>query len=162
MKLTRGAYRVYVDSTFGGTGTPSWYWIGRDIDEMETALNPDTESKKNIQDETSFAHRGYEPSTEADPFYADPSDPLYPQLRDIAMGRKKGEECKTTVLEVIIDDTSATSHLAYTEDAYLVPTSIGGGTEGVNIPFTLNYAGNRTKGTVAFANKVPTFTADSE
>lgn len=162
MKLTRGAYRTFVDTTFGGTGTPSWYWIGKDIEEMATELNPDTETKKNILDETSFSHSGYEPSTEADPFYADPSDPLYPKLRDIAMGRLRGDACKTSVLEVIVENTEATGHLAYKEDCYLVPTSIGGDTSGVSIPFTINYAGNRTKGTVAFANKVPTFTADAE
>lgn len=161
MKLTRGKYMTYVDSTFGGTGTPAWYLIGKDIEDMSTELNPDTESVKNILDETSFRHNGYEVSTEADPFYADPSDPLYPKLRDIAFGRLKGDECKTTVLEVIVEDTEAASHLAYTEECYVVPSSIGGDTSGVNIPFTINYSGNRTKGTVTITNKVPTFTADT-
>ncbi len=159
MKLTRGAYRTFVDANFGA-GTVSWYLIGRDIEEMSTDLGADVTTVKNILDETSVQHNGYEPSTEADPFYADPTDALYPKLRDIAMGRKKGDECKTKVLEVIVEDTSAVSHMAYTEDVYLVPTSIGGDTSGVSIPFTIHYAGNRTKGTVTITNKVPTFTAD--
>ena len=161
MKLTRGAFRTYVDTNFG-SGTASWYVIGADIEDMSTELNPDTESVKNILDEVSFRHNGHEVSTEADPFYADPDDPLYPKLRDIAMGRKKGDDCKTKVLEVFIEDTSAASHVAWQEDCYIVPTSVGGDTAGVNIPFTINYAGNRQKGTVAIANKVPTFTPDAE
>lgn len=161
MKLTRGAYMTYVDSTFGGTGTPSWYLIGADIEDMSVNLNPDVENKKNILDESSVVHKGYEPSMDADPFYADPEDALYPKLKDIALGRKKGGSCKTTILEVMVDDTSESSHLAYTEDVYLIPTSYGGDTAGVSIPFTINYAGNRTKGTVTLANKVPTFKADT-
>lgn len=159
MKLTRGAYRTYLDSTFGVAGSPKWYLVGKDIEEMSVDLSPDVETKKNILDETSVNDKGYEPSTEADPFYADPTDELYPKLRDIAMGRLKGDSCKTKILEVIIEDTEG-PHLAYTEDVVVKPTKIGGDTAGVAIPFTIYYAGNRTKGTVTVANKVPTFAAE--
>lgn len=157
MKLTRGAYMTYIDAT-PGENSRSWYLIGKDIEDMSTELNPDIEVKKNILDETSVDHKGYEPSTEADPYYANTTDSIYPFLRDIVMGRLKGDACKTTVLEVIVEDTSDSSHLAYTEDVYVIPSGIGGDTAGVNIPFSINYAGNRTKGTVTLANKVPTFT----
>lgn len=161
MKLTRGAYMTYIDAAFSSDKTGyQWYLVGKDIEEMSTDLSPDVETVKNILDETSVKDNGYEPSMEADPFYADPADPLYPKLRDIAMGRKKGDECKTTILEVIVEDTAAESHLAYIEDIYLKPSSIGGDTSGVSIPFTVYYAGNRTKGSVVIANKVPTFTAE--
>lgn len=161
MKLTRGAYRTYLDSTFGAEeGKQDWYLVGKDIEEMSVDLSPDVETTKNILDETSVNDKGYEPSTEADPFYADPDDKLYPKLRDIAMGRLKGDECKTTVLEVIVENTEG-PHLAYIEDVIVKPTKIGGDTAGVGIPFTIYYAGNRTKGTVAITNKVPTFTAAS-
>lgn len=158
MKLTRGAYMTYLDTTFGGD-TPSWYLVGKDIEEMSVDLSPDVETVKNILDETSVKDNGYEPSTEADPFYADPEDELYPMLRDIAMGRLKGDTCKTKILEVIVEDTDDAAHLAYIEDVIVKPTSIGGDTSGVSIPFTVHYAGNRTKGTVVIADKKPTFTA---
>ena len=162
MKLTRGAYRTYLDSSFGKeAGKHEWYLVGKDIEEMSTELNPDVETVKNILDETSVRDNGYEPSTEADPFYADPTDKMYPKLRDIAMGRMKGDECKTTILEVIVEDTSSESHVAYIEDVIVKPTSIGGDTSGVSIPFTIYYAGNRKKGTVKITNKVPTFTEDA-
>ena len=160
MKLTRGAYMTYIDAT-PDASSRSWYLIGKDIEDMSTELNPDIEVKKNILDETSVDHKGYEPSTEADPYYANTTDTIYPFLRDIVMGRLKGDACKTTVLEVIVEDTSDSSHLAYTEDVYVIPSGIGGDTAGVNIPFSINYAGNRTKGTVTLANKVPTFTPDT-
>ena len=158
MKLTRGAFRSYLDTTFGGTGTPSWYLVGKDIEDMSVDGAPDVETVTNILDETSVQDKGWAPTMEADPFYADPADPLYPKLKDIFMNRKKGDECKTTILEVLIDDTEAETHDAWTEEVYVKPTSLGGGTSGVSIPFTVHYAGNRKQGTVKIENKVPNFT----
>lgn len=148
----------YVDTSFGGQ-TPSWYLVGKDIEEMNVDLSPDVESIKNILDETSVRHNGYEPSIEADPFYADPDDALYPKLKDIAMNRKKGDACKTKYLEIIVEDTEATSHDAWMEDCYVIPNSVGGDTSGMQIPFNINPAGNRVAGSATLANKVPTFTA---
>lgn len=45
---------------------------------------------------------------------------------------------------------------AYREDVIVVPTSLGGDTAGVSIPFEVHYAGNRTKGTFDMTTK--TFT----
>ena len=156
-KLTRGAHLLYVDTS--STSTPSWYLIGKDIEELTVDLGADTETVKNILDETSVRHNGYEPTISAEPFYADPSDALYTKLKDIAMNRKKGSDCLTQYLEVIVDDTSDSSHSAWKEDCYLVPQSVGGDTSGLQIPFNILPAGNRVAGTATLSNKVPTFTA---
>lgn len=158
MKLTRGAHLFYIDTSFG-TGTTSWYLVGKDIEEMSVDLGADTETVKNILDETSVRHNGYEPTIDADPYYADPDDALYPKLKDIAMNRKKGDDCKTKYLEVIVEDTDATSHSAWQEDCYVIPQSVGGDTSGFQIPFQVLPAGNRQAGSATLANKVPTFTA---
>ena len=157
MKLTRGAHLFYIDTSFG-TGTTSWYLVGKDIEEMSVDLGADTETVKNILDETSVRHNGYEPTIDADPYYADPDDALYPKLKDIAMNRKKGDDCKTKYLEVIVEDTDATSHSAWQEDCYVIPQSVGGDTSGFQIPFQVLPAGNRQAGSATLANKVPTFT----
>lgn len=157
MKLTRGAHLLYVDTSMAGT-TPAWYLVGKDIEELNVDLGADTETIKNILDEVSVRHNGYEPSIEAEPFYADPDDDLYPVLKDIAMNRKKGADCMTKYLEVIIDDPEDTSHSAWQEDCMIVPQSVGGDTSGLQIPFNVLPAGNRAQGTVTLANKVPTFT----
>lgn len=158
MKLTRGAHLFYIDTSFG-TGTASWYLVGKDIEELSVDLGADTETFKNILDETSVRHNGYEPTIDAEPYYADPDDALYPKLKDIAMNRKKGDACKTKYLEVIVEDTEATSHSAWQEDCYIVPQSVGGDTSGFQIPFQVLPAGNRQAGSATLANKVPTFTA---
>lgn len=155
-KLARKALAHYIDASFGGSGSPKWYLIGKDIEEMSVELNPDTESKENILGETSVTDNGYEVSMSADPYYADPDDEIYDKIEDIAMNRKKGDDCKTTILEVIISGTGP--HKAWTEDVLIKPQSYGGDTSGVQIPFDVLFDGNRKEGTVTIEGKVPTFT----
>ena len=160
MKLERKALAHYLDSSFGGKD-PAWFLIGADIEELAVELNPDVESVENILGQTSVRDNGYEPSMTAEPYYANTEDAIYAPIRDIAMMRKKGDACKSKILEVIIEETEAGPHLAFQEDVIVKPTSYGGGTEGVAIPFDVHFAGNRVKGTVTIANGVPTFTPDA-
>lgn len=157
MKLTRGAYRTFLDSTFGGSGTPKWWRIGKYNDSMSVALNPDVSTSKNIWDETYVEDNGYEPSVEDITYYADPTDAIYPMIRDIAMNRLRGDECKTTILEVIIEDTEKTNHLAWTEDVVIKTSEYGGGTDGFTIPFSIYFDGNRKKGYVTIESGTPAF-----
>lgn len=156
-KLKRQALLHYIDASFGGD-TPIWFLIGKDIDSMAVELNPETEQKTNILGETSTTDNGYKPSMSADPYYANPSDSIYPKLKDITMNRLTGDSCKTKVLEVVVD-TAGEPYDAWTEDVIVKPKSYGGGTEGVAIPFDVNFDGNRQQGTVTMQEKVPTFTA---
>lgn len=158
MKLKRSYLLHYIDASFGGTGAPKWFLIGKDIEDMSVELNPDTETVKNILDESSVNDNGYEPSMSADPYYANPEDEIYPKLRDIAMNRLTGDDCKTKVLEVLIEGDTESSHKAWIEDAIVKPQSYGGAQGGINIPFDVTFNGNREEGTVAISNKVPTFT----
>ncbi len=157
MKLERKALLHYLDASFGGE-TPLWFLIGKDIEDMAVELNPDTESKENILGETTTTDNGYQPTMSADPYYANPEDDIYEKVQDIAMNRKKGDACKTKILEVIIDDTADTAHKAWQEDVIVKPQSYGGGTEGINIPFEVSFDGNRKEGTVTITGGVPTFT----
>lgn len=162
MKLTRGAYRTFLDATFGGVGTPNWWRIGKYSEELSVELNPDVTSVKNVWDETAAEDNGYEPSMEVDTYYADPTDSIYPKLLDIAMNRLKGDECKTQILEMVVEDTDDESHKAWTEDVIVKPTSYGGDTAGFGIPFTITFDGNRVEGTVAITEGKPVFTAGND
>ena len=75
---------------------------------------------------------------DADPYYADPTKKIYPKVRSIALDRLKGDQCNTLMLEVIIEDTEATKHLAYVQQVMVKVKSYGGDTEGVNFPFTVS------------------------
>lgn len=155
-KLKRSHLLHFLDSTFGGSGSPNFFLIGKDVEDMSVELNPDTETKKNILDETSVNDNGYEPSMDVDTYYANPGDAIYEQIKNIAMDRLTGDSCKTTILEVLVDKTTG-PYDAWTEDAIIKPQSYGGPQGGVSIPYKVAFAGNRKKGTVTFSNGTPAF-----
>lgn len=156
-KLKRSYLLHYIDASFGGD-TPNWYLIGKDIEDMSVELNPDTDTIKNILDETVTNDNGYEPTLDADTYYANTEDSIYPKIKDIAMNRLTGTDCKTKVLEVVIDKTTG-PYDAWIEDCIVKPQSYGGAQGGVNIPFNIGFDGNRQQGTVTITDRVPTFTA---
>ena len=167
MKLNREAMAHYLDTAFNikvaDASKAQFEILGDDIEELSVELNSDVETVKNILGQTRTKDNGYEPSIEADPYYADPDKALYPKIRDIALGRLKGDACKTLLLEVIVEDTEATTHTAYLREVMVKPTSYGGGTEGLNFPFEISEDGASVKGTVTAASVQsgsPTFTAD--
>lgn len=156
-KLNRSHLLTYIDASFGGT--TAWYLIGKDIEDASVELNPDTEVKKNILDETTVEDNGYEPSMDIDTYYANPDDAIYSTIKSIAMNRLKGDACKTKILEVLVDKTTG-AYDAWTEDVIVKPQSYGGPQGGVNIPYNIQFDGNRVAGSVTFASTthVPTFT----
>jgi len=165
-KLNREAYLCYLDTAFkkkvADVSSSTFEVIGTDIEEMTFDLSPDTERIKNILGQTKTRDNGYEASMESDPFYADPESALYAKLKEIAFERKKGDDCKTLLLEVIVEDTEATTHAAYLREVMVKVNSIGGDTTGVNFPFTVSEDGAMVKGTVTAASVVagaPVFTA---
>lgn len=159
-KLKRSALAHFLDTSFNVDGNaPDWFLIGKDVEDLKVDLNPNTTVKKNILDETTVDDEGYEPSFDVDTYYADPSDgAIYEKLKDIALNRLTGDDCKTTILEVLIDKKAAPFD-AWTEDAIVKPQSYGGAQGGVRIPYKVAFCGNRKKGTVTITDKVPTFTA---
>ncbi len=163
-KLKRGALLHYLETHFDvdTNETFSWYLIGKDVEDMSVELNPETEVKKNILDETSVIDKGYEPSFDVDTYYATPTDgAIYDKLKAIAMDRKTDDECKTFCLEVIIDQTGVSSYEAWKEEVIVKPTSYGGPQGGVSIPYTVTFTGNRVKGTVTMSGKTPTWAPPS-
>jgi hypothetical protein len=165
-KLNREAYLCYLDTAFkkkvADVSTSTFEVIGTDIEEMTFDLSPDTERIKNILGQTKTRDNGYEASMESDPFYADPDSALYAKLKEIAFERKKGDDCKTLLLEVIVDDDTETTYEAYLREVMVKVNSIGGDTTGVNFPFTVSEDGAMVKGTVTKASVEagsPVFTA---
>lgn len=159
-KIERKYMGHFLDASFGGT-TQEWTRLGADLEEYNVDLNPDTEVGKNILGETTFKHNGYEASSEADPYYAVIGDPLFEHLQEIADTRATGDDCKTDSLEVHLwDGDKTTGFTAWKQPCYVVPTSYGGDTSGYQIPFSVNYIGERVKGTYVPSTK--TFTPDEE
>lgn len=156
MKLKREALAHFLDTAWNKTVADSskavFEILGDDIEDMSVEMNADTSQMKNILGQTKTTDNGFTPSMSADPWYANTESKLYPHMRDIVMEHITGDERKTLMLEVIIEDTEATEHTAYLREVKVTPTSYGGGTEGVNIPFTVDFDGAWAKGTVTAAS----------
>lgn len=159
-KVERKYMAHFLDASFGGT-TPDYTRLGDDLEEFNIELNPDTEIKKNIIGKTTFIHNGYEPSSEVSPYYAVVGDSLFEHLQEIVDTRATGDACKTDSLEVHLWDGDKTSGFtAWKQPCYVIPTSYGGDTSGYQIPFNLNYVGERVKG--KYIPDTKTFIEDTE
>lgn len=164
MKAERKYLAHYLDAAFDMTyAATSYTRLGADLEEFSVELSPDVETSKNILGENAVKHNGYEATSSADPIYFDYDDALTEKVMEIAMLRKTGDACKTSYVEVLLkpgeNDAAPTVVRAVREDVYVIPTSYGGDTSGVQVPFEIRYAGNRTKGTFDISTKK--FTADS-
>lgn len=155
-RIERKYLAHFIDCGFGTE--VNYIRLGAELEEYGEELNPDVEITKNILGEQNIRHSGYEVQSEVEPFYAHTGDPLFEQLAMIANERKTGDDCKTTKVDVLLDE-EGTVVWAYREDCYVIPNSLGGDTSGVQIPFTVYNAGNRVKGT--FDLKTKTFTPDA-
>lgn len=159
MKAERKYLAHYLDAAFDTTYEAANYVrIGKDLEEFNVELNPDVETVKNILGENSVVHNGYESTAEASPVYFDYDDDLTEKVMEIAMLRKGGDSCKTSYVEVLLkpgatSDAAPTVVRAVREDVLLIPTSYGGDTSGVQVPFTINFNGNRTEGTFDLTTK---------
>ena len=132
--------------------TPKYERLGKDLEEYNVELNPDTETSKNINGESTFKHNGYEVSSDADPYYADTESTLSDKLQTIIDERLKDDNLKTNAVEAHLwKETTDGKNEAYQQACYIVPTSYGGDTSGYQIPFSVNYVGKRTKGTFDLA-----------
>ena len=146
-RMQRKFFQNFIDTSMNGT-TPSYYRLGKDLEEFNIEMNPDTENSKNILGESTFIHNGYEISADADPFYARTGDAMFEQLQKIIDDGLQYEGCATNMIEVHLWDAGTTSgtYKAYKQGVYVVPTSYGGDTSGYQIPFTVNYVGEKKSG----------------
>lgn len=153
-KMERKWLAHYLDSSFGAEA-PTYVRLGKDLEEYNIELNPDTETVKNILGENSTTVKGYEVSSEVETFYAREGDAIFTHLAEIVNKRSTGSELETSIVDVLVDSTG-TVVWAYKEDVIIIPQSIGGDNGGIQIPYQIMYCGNRTSGTWNVATK--TFT----
>lgn len=145
------------------TNTTNYVRLGKDLEEYTENLNPDVTTQKNILGENNVIHNGFDVSSDVDPFYVrlddDTPEDLAAKLMYIANERLTGAGTQTTKVDVLVDG-NGTVIWAYRENVVIAPSSVGGDTSGVKIPFSIYNDGERTKGTWAADTK--TFTPASE
>ena len=159
-KVARKSLAHWIDAAFDATYKATDYQlIGADLTEFNVELNPQVETSQNILGENSVVHSGYEVSSSASPVYLDFDKALETKLIELAMGRKTGDQCKTSYVEALYKETENGEFQlvhCFREDVLIIPTSYGGDTSGVQVPYDVHYCGNRVKGT--FDKETKTFT----
>ena len=159
MKAERKYLAHYLDGNFDTTyENTNYVRIGKDLDTFGVELSPTIESSANIIGESSVKHSGYASTASASPVYYEYDDTLTEKLMEIAMLRSSGDACKTSYVEVLLKPGASASDTptvvrAVREDVLLIPTSYGGDTTGVQVPFTVNFNGNRVEGTWDIATR---------
>lgn len=148
-RMERKYLAHYIDASFSGQvqglTNPTYVRLGKDLEAYSEELNPQVDVRRNILGEQNVIHNGYQVQSTAEPYYADQSDSLFAPLAAIANERKTGAACQTTRVDVLVDSTGK-QIWAYRENCWVVPSSVGGDTSGVQIPFNVYNAGSRTPG----------------
>lgn len=153
----------YIDSGFSTT-TPTYVRLGRDLEEYNEELSPNISSITNILGEKRVRNSGYDVSASVSPYFTEYDDALSSKIWDIANRRLTGDDCRTTVVDVLLsppttDGGSPTVIWAYRRPVFVAVDTTGGNTEGVQTPFTLHDEGIPERVNFDFStNTVSTYT----
>ena len=132
--------------------------LGQDLEEFSPEMAAQVETKKNILGESSVVISGYEKTAAVEPYYAEAGSALFERLQAIIDGDLVLDELKADVVDVKLWETDDSGAFpAVKETVYIEVNGYGGDTTGYQIPFTLHYTGQKTKGT--FNPQTKTFTA---
>ena len=117
--------------------------LGKDSDDLSIDMNPDTETIKNVQGETTFVNNGYTPSM-SNEYIARQEDAIYPHIQYIAdhLAVDDAHTAATMIVATLDIEVSETGAKTATGSGYSVPVKIvvdndGGSTSGYAIPFTI-------------------------
>ena len=149
----------YIDAAFDRTGEATKYVrLGKDLEELTVEMNPNVETSANILGENTARLTGYEMSASVEPYYVSYDEDLSTKLMDIIDNELTGDACKTTVVDVWLkpgDTPNATPTVdrAIRREVLVAVQSFGGDTSGVQIPFNISGATNRTVGTFDLETK---------
>lgn len=150
--LERKYLAHYIDAAFDLTGEATNYVrLGKNLEELSVEMNPNVEINANILGENDAKLTGYEMSASVSPYYVSHDEALSEKLMEIIDNELTGDACKTTVVDVWLkpgDTTDAAPVVvkAIRREVVVAVQSYGGDTSGVQIPFDLSGATNRTKG----------------
>ena len=121
--------------------------LGKDLEEFAPEMAAEVETKKNILGETNVLISGYQKTASVEPYYAENGSELFERLQAIIDGNLVQDALRTDVIEVKLWKEAADgAYEAYKEEAYIEVTSYGGDTTGYQIPFTVNYVGDKVSG----------------
>lgn len=157
--IKREEFKLFAD--VGTTSTPEWELLGKKVEDMSLAMNPNVTTVTDVTGDTTTALDKYEVQTDVSPMRAKKDSKFFSILYDIVKEEKTLSDVERTFLCVNIFDATegedSTAYAAWTQKAVVAVQNYGGNTEGLDIPFNLHWFGEKTYGT--FNPSTKTFTA---
>ena len=137
-----------------------WELLGKGIEDSAIELNPETEESTDILGNNETSVKGWKPSQTFDPFTVRGGSKLAFKLHEIWMNNTPEllSQFKMLTVYSYVGDTSKGYDADVQENCTISPTKIGGSAY-VDMPIDVSYSNEKTRGTVTFADNVPTFTA---
>lgn len=148
-KIKRELMAHFVNAALPSEGEAKYEWLGDDLEEYNTEMNANVDTKGNIKGKTSVSIDSYQPQASVEPYYAAKGSAMFERLQNIIDERLTLDDLKTDVVEAHLweEKTESGSYVAYKEEALIEVSSYGGDTSGYQISFNLHYTGKRVKGT---------------
>lgn len=157
--IKREAFKMFGDVSEAGDGTsPEWEIIGKKIEDMSLEMNPNVETMTDITGDVQTTLDKYEKQTSVSPYYARKESKMAAWLYNVVREERTLSEVERTFLCVNVFAGADGSFDAWTQKGVVAVQSYGGNTKGLQIPYNIHWIGQKTFGTVAIEDGVPTFT----
>ena len=161
VKAPRKLLKHYVN--VGTTTSAEWELLGVGVEDSAIETNFETETVNDILGNSETSVTGASPSQSFEPFTVRGGSKLAFKLHEIWLNKEYEKLSKFDMLTVYGYVGSETDgyDADMQSDCTITFGSIGGSAY-VDMPITVNYSDKKERGTVAFANGVPTFTKATE
>lgn len=160
VKAARKLLKTYVN--VGESETPKWFLVGSGVEESAIELNPNTETLTDILGVTTTDVTKWEAAQSFEPFTVKGGSELAFKLHNIWLDKKPELLSQFEVLIVYsyVGEETTGYDAELQKNCTINITSIGGSAY-VDMPIEISYSNESTRGTVTFAENVPTFTANT-
>ncbi len=131
----------------GTSSAPEWERIGKGIEELTREMNNNVESTTDITGQTDVEVTNGNQTTSVEPFKARRESKLFQKLYKIYTDDLELSDVEMEFLEVsVFDEISEGVYAAIKQKGAVDLKSFGGPTTGVEMPFDINYIGEKEKG----------------
>ena len=154
-KAERKSRIMYIDARLDpAAGTPIWYKLGRDNDDLSREYGWEENDLLNVLGEFVSDNKISSNTVSADPFYARIGDDMASLLYMFDETRADLDRVKRDYAEVVIDLEAETVVYAFIQPAYILIQSVGGPSDNAdNIPFNLKLTGKPQEATYNIATE---------
>lgn len=158
VKAVRKLLKTYVNV---GTSTEKkWFLVGSGVEDSSIELNPNVETKTDILGITTNDVTKWEPKQGFDPFTVKGGSELAFMLHKIWLDKtpEKLSQFEVLICYNYVGSETDGYDAELQQNCTINIISIGGSAY-IDMPIEISYSNDTTKGTVKFADGVPTFTA---